>query len=71
MLKKKIKIAVLAGAGLLTNNLETKTTTSTYVKLSEHLPVFSPSPCILQLAQSAKGMPDIFAFVSQVKTGIL
>lgn len=63
MLKKEIKTAVLTGAGLLTNNSETKTTTSMYVKLSERAPVFSPSPCILQQAQSAKGMPDVFAFL--------
>lgn len=62
MLKKEIKTAVLTGAGLLTNNPETKTK-SMYVKLSERAPVFSPSPRILQPAQSAKGMPDVFAFV--------
>lgn len=44
--------------------------TSMCVKLSEHAPVFSPSPCILQPAQSAKGMPDVFAFLLQVKTRI-
>lgn len=67
MLRKEIKTALLTGAGLLTNNPETKTTTSMYVKLSERAPVFSPLPCILQPAQSAKGMPSVFAFCNKWK----